>query len=217
MRRSRQWLVVIALLGAVTAAYADGPGGYRPKDPGPVPVSEQGAIDAYTAGYASILRAEHAENLAAAASNEAERSAALGDAQKAYQASLPNFSTAARLDESMHEAYTYMGYANRKLGRYDDALRAYERALKINPDTTFAIEYQGEAFLGLNRIDEARFNFLRLYALDQNQAAKLLHAMRTWMQANEAKPPAGIDMPALAAWIAEKSETLKSVPGENLW
>ena len=52
MRRSRQWLVVIALLGAVTAANADGPGGYRPKDPGPVPVSEQGAIDAYTAGYA---------------------------------------------------------------------------------------------------------------------------------------------------------------------
>lgn len=220
MQRSREWLVVIALLGAVTTAYADGPGGYRPKDRGPVPVSEQGAIDAYTAGYASILRAEHAENLAAAALNEAERKAALGDAQKAYRASLPNFATAVRLDPSMHEAYTYMGYANRKLGRYDEALRAYEQALKINPDTPYAIEYQGEAFLGMNRIDEARFNFLRLYALDQRQAAKLLQAMRAWAQANEAKPPAGIDMPALAAWIAEKSATLKSVksvPGENLW
>jgi tetratricopeptide (TPR) repeat protein len=217
MKRSRQGLVVIALLGAVTAAYADGPGGYRPKDPGPVPVSEQGAIDAYTAGYASILRAEHAENLAATAANEAERQAALDDAQKAYQTSLPSFATAVRLDETMHEAYTYMGYANRKLGRYDEALRAYQQALKINPDTTFAIEYQGEAFLGLNRIDEARFNFLRLYALDQHQAAKLLRAMQAWMQANEAKPPAGIDMPALAAWIAEKSDTLKSVPGEKLW
>jgi tetratricopeptide (TPR) repeat protein len=117
----------------------------------------------------------------------------------------------------MHEAYTYMGYANRKLGRYDDSLRAYEQALKINPDTPHAIEYQGEAFLGLNRIDEARFNFLRLYALDQAQAAKLLHAMSAWMDANKDKPPAGIDMPALAAWIAEKSESLKSVPGENSW
>jgi tetratricopeptide (TPR) repeat protein len=217
MQGPRKWLVVIALLGAVTAAYADGPGGYRPKDRGPVPVSEQGAIDAYTAGYASILRAEHAENLAAASSNEVERKAALADAQKAYEASLPHFATAVRLDTSMHEAYTYMGYANRKLGRFDAALHAYEQALKINPDTPHAIEYQGEAFLGLNRIDEARFNFLRLYALDQHQAAKLLRAMRTWMQANEAKPPAGIDMPALAAWIAEKADTLKSVPGENLW
>ena len=31
MRRSREWLAVIALLGAVTAVHADGPGGYRPK------------------------------------------------------------------------------------------------------------------------------------------------------------------------------------------
>jgi tetratricopeptide (TPR) repeat protein len=210
MQRSREWLAVIALLGAVTAAYADGPGGYRPKDRGAAPVSEQGAIDAYTAGYASILRAEHAENLAAASSNEAERKAALGDAQKAYAASLPHFASAVRLDSSMHEAYTYMGYANRKLGRYDEALRAYEQALKINPNTPHAIEYQGEAFLGLNRIDEARFNFLRLYALDQLEAAKLLQAMHAWVEANQAKPPAGIDVPALAAWVTEKSATLKA-------
>jgi tetratricopeptide (TPR) repeat protein len=217
MQRSRDWLAVIALLGAVTAAYADGPGGYRPKDRGAVPVSEQGAIDAYTAGYASILRAEHAENLAAASSNEAERNTALADAQKAYRASLPNFATAVRLDSTMHEAYTYMGYANRKLGRYDEALHAYEQALKINPDTPHAIEYQGEAFLGLNRIEEARFNFLRLYALDQYQAAKLLQAMHAWVEANKAKPPADIDVPALAAWVTEKSASLKAVPGENSW
>jgi tetratricopeptide (TPR) repeat protein len=221
MPRLREWLAVIALLGAVTAVHADGPGGYRPKDRAAAPVSEQGAIDAYTAGYASILRAEHAENLVAASSNEAERTAAQRDAQEAYRASLPHFMAATRLDTSMHEAYTYLGYANRKLGRYDEALRAYDAALKINPDTPYAIEYQGEAFLGLNRIDEARFNFLRLYALDPSHAAKLLQAMRAWMAANEAKPPAGIDMPALAEWIAEKTATLKaelkSVPGENLW
>lgn len=216
MQRPCKWLAVIALLGAVTAAYADGPGGYRPKDPGPVPVSEQGAIDAYTAGYASILRAEHAENLAAASTTDAERTAALADAKKAYQASLPNFAAAVRLDHSMHEAYTYLGYANRKLGRYGEALHAYEQALKINPDTTFAIEYQGEAFLGLNRVDEARFNFLRLYALDQNQAAKLLQAISAWVEANKANPPAGTDVPALAAWVAEKGASLQ-VEAKSNW
>lgn len=209
MRRSCEWLAVIALLGAVTAVHADGPGGYRPKERGPVPVSEQGAIDAYTAGYASILRAEHAENLAAASSNEAERTAAQRDAQEAYRASLPHFAAATRLDTSMHEAYTYLGYANRKLGRYDESLQAYDQALKINPDTPYAIEYQGETFLALNRIDEARFNFLRLYALDPHSAAKLLRAMHAWVEANQAKPPAGIDVPALAAWIADRAATLK--------
>ena len=215
MRRSRSWLAVIALFGAVTAGHADGPGGYRPKDRGPLPISEQRAIDAYTAGYASILRAEHAENLAAAASNETERTAARRDAQEAYRLSLPHFAEAARLDTSMHEAYTYLGFANRKLGRYSEALRAYQQALKINPDTPHAIEYQGEAFLALNRIDEARFNFLRLYALDQQSAAKLLQAMHAWVEANKAKPPAGIDVPALAAWVAERAASLKVETSSN--
>lgn len=214
MRRSREWLAVIALLGAVTAVHADGPGGYRPKERGPLPVSEQGAIDAYTAGYASILRAEHAENLAAASSNETDRQAGQRAAQEAYRASLPHFTSATRLDSSMHEAYTYLGYANRKLGRYDESLKAYDQALKINPDTPYAIEYQGETFLALNRVAEARFNFLRLYALDTHSAAKLLRAMNAWVEANKAKPPAGIDMPELAAWIAEQAPL---VPGEEKW
>ena len=209
MRRRREWLAVIAALSAVTAVHADGPGGYRPKDRGPVPVSEQGAIDAYTAGYASILRAEHAENLAAASSSEAERNAARRSAQEAYEVSLPHFADAVRLDTSMHEAYTYLGYANRKLGRYDESLRAYEQALKINPDTPYAIEYQAEAYLALNRIAEARFNFLRLYAVDPQHAAKLLQAMHAWVEANKEKPPAGIDVPELAAWVAERAARMK--------
>jgi tetratricopeptide (TPR) repeat protein len=182
-----------------------------------VPLSEQGAIDAYTAGYASILRAEHAENLAVASSNEAEREAARVKAQEAYEASLPHFATAVRLDSSMHEAYTYLGYANRKLGRYDESLVAYGRALKINPDTPHAIEYQGEAFLALNRIAEAKFNFLRLYALDEHHAAKLLHAMQVWVDAHKDQPPAGIDVPELAAWIGDRAAALKAVPGEKSW
>ena len=216
MRRPSHWLAVIALLGAVTAAFADGPGGYRPKSRGPVPVSEQRAIDAYTAGYASILRAEHAENLAAASSNEADRSAARRDAQEAYRLSLPHFTEAARLDSSMHEAYTYLGFANRKLGRYDEALRAYGEALKINPDAVHAIEYQAEALLGLNRIAEVRFNYLRLYALDQQQAAKLLAAMRLWVEVNRSKPPAGIDVPELAAWLDSQAASLQ-VEAKSNW
>jgi tetratricopeptide (TPR) repeat protein len=214
MHRSRHWLAVIALLGAVTAAHADGPVGYRPKAHGAA-VSEQGAIDAYTAGYASILRAGHAENLAAASSNEAERKAALQAAQEAYRASLPHFTMATRLDSSMHEAYTYLGYANRKLGRYEESLKAYDQALKIEPNTPYAIEYQGEAFLSLNRIDEAQFNFLRLYAIAPDHAANLLKAMHAWVEAHREKPPAGIDVPALAAWVADRAAGLKMEESSN--
>jgi tetratricopeptide (TPR) repeat protein len=118
-----------------------------PKERGAAAVSEQGAIDAYTAGYASILRAEHAENLAAASSNEAERKAALQAAQEAYRASLPHFTQRRVSTARCTRPTRTSGYANRKLGRYDESLQRTSQALKINPNTPYAIEYQGEAFL----------------------------------------------------------------------
>lgn len=205
-RFDRLFSALVSLVAALTA-HADGPGGYRPREGQPAATSEQSAIDAYNSGYALILHAEHAQDLAVASSSETERTAAERDARAAYQASLQKFAAATGFDASMHEAYTYLGYANRKLGRYEDALRAYERALRVNPNYPHAIEYQAEAFLGLNRVDEARFNYLRLYALDSRQASKLFLAMQAWYAANRNKPPAGVDMDALAAWIAERSSS----------
>jgi tetratricopeptide (TPR) repeat protein len=186
-------------------ARADGPGAYRSRliDSGS-PVTPQNAIDAYTAGYASILRAEHAENLVAASAGKADRAAARKQANRAYLAALESFATAVRFDASMHEAHTYMGYANRKLGRYEPALQAYERALQIEPDQPRAIQYQGEAFLGLNRLDQARFNYLRLYALDKAQSDKLLLAMHSWVESKRSKPPTGVDFDAFSAWVADR-------------
>ena len=42
------------------------------------------------------------------------------------------------------DAYNYIGYSNRKLGRNDSAKRAYERALAIDPNHVGAHEYYGE-------------------------------------------------------------------------
>jgi hypothetical protein len=36
--------------------------------------------------------------------------------------------------------------------------------------------------LGLGDFDRAKFNYLRLYALDKPLANKLLDAMRTWLE-----------------------------------
>jgi tetratricopeptide (TPR) repeat protein len=201
---------LLAALAVVGVAHADGPAGYRPRASGPAVVSQQNAIDAYNLGYASILRAEHQDDLAAAATTDAERNAARRDARIAYEAALKQFDAAVHNDASMHEAYTYIGYANRKLGRYEQSLEAYDKALSINPDYPYAIEYQGVAFLGLNRIDEARFNYLRLYALDTDQAHKLFTAMQGWLEKNQAKPPPGVDVAGFAAWIAERAASTEA-------
>jgi tetratricopeptide (TPR) repeat protein len=207
-----------AVLLASTLARADGPGAYRSRlIEGATPATPQGAIDAYTAGYASILRAEHAENLAAASSGERDRAAARKEASRAYGAALESFASAVKLDASMHDAYTYMGYANRKLGRYEPALHAYERALQIEPELARAIQYQGEAFLGLNRLDDARFNYLRLYALDRAQADKLLLAMQAWVETKRSKPPKHVDFDGFAAWVADRLASTQVDTSRGRW
>lgn len=210
----------VALLWFTTTAapvYADGPGAFRPPPRSvPATISELGAIDAYNQGYAAIQRADHSYALAEASSASQEKADDERAAREFYKESLSHFKEAIRLDGSMHEAYTYLGYANRKLGNHAKALEAYERALRIYPDYPHAIEYQGQAFLGLNRIDEARFNYLRLYALNKGQAAKLLKAMRGWVASNKNARLEGVDVNGFAEWVARRSEiTRDDVPSDS--
>lgn len=54
------------------------------------------------------------------------------------------------------DAHTRLGFAWRKLGDYDRSLAAYDRALELNPHHRGALEYLGEAYLELDRPDDAR-------------------------------------------------------------
>src|SRR5690606_26827775 len=106
----------------------------------------------------------------------------------AYEAALELKLDIADVVVRFDHAHTYIGYARRKHGQHDRALAAYEAALELKPDYARAIEYQGEAFLGLDRFEQARFNYQRLYALDHEQANKLLNAMRRWAETRAREP-----------------------------
>lgn len=192
---------LLLTLAAVTAAYADGPGAYRPKASAPSVLLEERAIDAYNLGYAAIQSADHLIALTEATSDSNERQQTQRSARVSYEKALKHFEQAVRIDPSLYEAFTYLGYANRRLGRYPQALAAYEQALKLNAEYSYAIEYQGEAFLGLNRVDDMRFSYLRLYALDKAQAKKLLLAMQRWLKHS----PPGMDTTDFAAWVEERA------------
>ena len=58
----------------------------------------------------------------------------------------------------------YLGYAHRRLERFEEAETYYEQALVIDPLHRGANEYLGEMFVELGRLDEARH---RLAILDQ--------------------------------------------------
>ena len=54
------------------------------------------------------------------------------------------------------EALNYRGYATRKLGRVDEGIAFYERAVALDPDYTLVREYLGEAYLIKGRPDLAK-------------------------------------------------------------
>ena len=118
----------------------------------------------------------------------------------------------------MFQAYNGMGFSYRKTGDYVKALEMYDKALKLKPGFADAIEYRGEAYLGLNRIDDAKQAYLEVLAADRKQADTLMTAMKTWIQ-DRKTTPAGVDAATVAGlekWIGERSEIAKETAAMGL-
>ena len=82
--------------------------------------------------------------------------------RKDWQAAIANLSLVQAGGPRQDEAQTMVAYAWRKLGRYDLALENYAAVLARNPRDRGALEYLGEAYLDLGRVDDANATRARL-------------------------------------------------------
>jgi tetratricopeptide (TPR) repeat protein len=173
-----------------------------------VDTPQQKARAAYNDGVRLVKRADKAQQAASEATDAGKKDKAAHEAHDAYAAALVKFTDATGEDSSLHEAWNYVGYTNRKLGNYDDALAAYDKALSIKPGYPDALEYRGEAYLGLGRIADAQQAYLDLYAGNRALAGKLLTAMKTWASAQRAAPSgsSATNLDELDKWIQERTQ-----------
>lgn len=91
----------------------------------------------------------------------------LADAVKAikaknYQGAIRLLGTVIEKDSQNADALNWLGYSYRKLGRYDEALANYGKALAVDPDHRGANEYLGEAYLELGKPAKAEIHLARL-------------------------------------------------------
>lgn len=121
----------------------------------------------------------------------------------AYMRARQQFEQATQADANLAEAWNGLGYSQRKLGDYTKALTSYARALAIQPGYPEATEYRGEAYLGLNRVEDAKQAYLDLFAANRVLADKLLGAMKTWIGQQKRSSAAAAD---LSEWIEERSK-----------
>jgi tetratricopeptide (TPR) repeat protein len=208
MRAHLTALSACLLVMALPAAWANGGGAMSMPSPMPrVDTPQQKARDAYNDGVRQVKKADKAQAAAAEATDAGKKDKAASEAHDAYAAALAKFREATELDPTLYEAWNYVGYTSRKLGNYDDALPAYDKALSLKPGFPDALEYRGEAYLGLNRIPDAQQAYLDLYAGNRALAAKLLTAMKSWVTAQRSNSSAsGTDLSQFDKWIQERSQ-----------
>lgn len=205
---TRPFVTVLLLAAACTAFGAGGGSMPTPTDQKFATRSpEAQALGAYNTGVKLVEKGDALSADAVRPADERKRKKARDKAQEAYRASLRKFAQAIEFDSTMYSAWNYLGYAQRKLGNYPDALLAYDRALQLKPGYPEAIEYRGHAYLGLDRLAEAKEAYLALFSGNRKLAAKLLTAMQEWVGEHRGNA-AGVDgamLESFASWVTERS------------
>jgi tetratricopeptide (TPR) repeat protein len=184
-----------------------------PRSPGTTssskPSPELQAAEKYNDGLKHKDRADALANEAGAAASDAQKRAGLeAEARKEYEKAMKDFLFATRKDPGMYQAHGSLGYVYRKTGDYPAALKAYDRALELEPKYTPAIEYRAEAYLGLSHLDEAKAAYMTLFNADRARADELAAAMKIWLETRRRDaaglPPQTIE--DFATWLSQRQE-----------
>jgi len=165
-----------------------------------MPAATPEAQAALDAGLAAVKEAEVVDS----ANNNGASGKKLSPAAKAaYTKARAQFEAATKADPNLAQAWNGLGYTNRKLGDYKTALPAYDKAIELRAGYPEATEYRGEAYLGLNRIEEAKQAYLDLFASNRALADKLLESMKVWIASSGKKKG---DVADLTEFVQERAK-----------
>jgi len=204
------YLVIILVLTMAPPLHADqggSAGGGSMGQPMKRLTPEEKAVVSYNAGLKHRDKAAKYEQKAIAETNEKKFAKLKKKNTKEYNKAIDDFEKAIKYYPRFYQAHSSLGYALRKVGRYEESLAAYNESLEINPFYDKAIEYRGEAYLGLNRLDEAKEAYMDLFQNDRVLADKLIAAMIAWVAARR-DDAGGLDAAVIeqfAEWVDQRN------------
>lgn len=68
-------------------------------------------------------------------------------------------------DKRNPEVLNGLGYTNRKLGQFDEAIRYYQQAIALDPDYAEAREYLGEGYVTMGKLDLAKQQLAEIHRI----------------------------------------------------
>jgi tetratricopeptide (TPR) repeat protein len=209
MSRVRPFLSFLAFSLATSAFAAGGGGGGGGGGiTGGGASPKEIAMAHFQRGEESRKQALESFQAAQSATDEAAKQEALEAASTRLKRALRAYREATRADRKAYYAFNGMGFCQRMLGDNEAALKSYDRALKIEPGFPPAVEYRGEAYLNVGRLDEAKAAYMDLFARERPLADLLLRKMQAWVAAakqNEQTAGAAARLDEFAKWVEERA------------
>lgn len=90
-----------------------------------------------------------------------------------YKSALKTLKKYTKSKKKDSDGWTLLAFTNRKLKNFSEAESLYIKALNLDPNNKVAIEYQGELFVELGRMEEANTNLAKLKTLCPNSCEEL--------------------------------------------
>jgi tetratricopeptide (TPR) repeat protein len=165
------------------------------------------AVAAYKAGVGYFSKAKDSDSDAANAADDKKKAKALAKASNLYAKALERFEVALEKDPGIVDAWNDIGFCELHLGFYDDAVKAYANVLELKPSYSEAYENRAEAYLGLEKIAEAKSDYMTLFKTARPLADQLMTYMHQWIDERQ-RDPKGVssdDLAAFVKWTEERA------------
>lgn len=168
------------------------PGADMPSEP-VAEKPDKAATKAYKAGIKSLARAHELE----------KKGDAVDKVNDAYGKALDQFTEALSNKGDMVEAWNGAGYVHLRLGAFNEAIDDYNHTLALKQDLYEAIAHRAEAYVAVDRLEDAKAAYMGLVNHARPFADELMVSMQKWLESHRAAANGvrAADIDAFGKWL----------------
>jgi tetratricopeptide (TPR) repeat protein len=173
---------------------------------------EKAAAKAYANAQKTMAKARELEDVVAKSTDPDKKARAREKLEDAYGKALEQYTEVLRNKNDMVDAWNQVGFIHLRFGAFRESIDDYNHTLKLKPDLPEALEHRGEAFLGVDRLDEAKATYMDLFFHDRPLADQLMVSMQAWLQTHRsaANGVRVADIDAFDKWLQERDSIAKT-------
>lgn len=185
------------------------PGAHGPQTEIPsTPIEEKpdkAAAKAYAAGMKTMAKAHEQEAILARETDAEKRGRAREKLEDFYGRAIDQF-TQVLENQDNSDAWNQICYVHLQLAAYREAMDDCNHALKLKPDLLPAVQSRGAAYLGIDRLDDAKASYMDLFYHSRPLADQLMVSMHAWLTSHRAAANGmrAADIDAFDKWVQER-------------